>query len=47
MLYSKIRRLLLEDTRVKELDVSIGFIHLQEINGELTLMQEKIQKASE
>ena len=45
MLYSKIRRILLEDTSDEELDVSIGFIHLQEINGEL--MQEKIQKASE
>ena len=41
MLYSKIRRILLEDTSDEELDVSIGFIHLQEINGELTLMHEK------
>ena len=43
MLYSKIRRILLEDTSDEELDVSIGFIHLQEINGQL--MQEKIQKS--
>ena len=41
LLYSKIRRLLLEDTCDEELDVSIGFIHLQEIDGELTLMHEK------
>ena len=41
MLYSKIRKLLLDDTCDEELDVSIGFIHLQEIDGELTLMHEK------
>ena len=41
MIYSKIRRLLLEDTCDEALDVSIGFIHLQEIDGEFTLMHEK------
>ena len=44
VLYSNIRKLLLEDSFNEEQDVGVFLFHLQDVNGDLDLMQDKEEK---